>query len=59
MKERNRLATETRERERLNAGHGEYESRERDRTVWHLVNRVTSRRLRLSLLYYLVIHFES
>lgn len=33
VKERNRIATEKHERERLNAGFGEYESTERDKTV--------------------------
>ena len=40
VKERNRLATEKHERERLNAGHGELESQERDRAVWHLYQRI-------------------
>lgn len=33
MKERNRLATEKHERERLEAGYGELEATERDKTV--------------------------
>lgn len=34
VKERNRLATEKYERERVEAGYGEYEGLERDRTVF-------------------------
>jgi large subunit ribosomal protein L47 len=33
VKERNRLATEKIERKRLNAGYGDYENQERDKTV--------------------------
>jgi large subunit ribosomal protein L47 len=33
VKERNRLATDRLERQRLDAGYGEYENRQRDKTV--------------------------
>ena len=33
VKERNRIATSQKERERLNAGHGEYEANERTKVV--------------------------
>lgn len=38
-KERNRLATENHERERLKAGYGDHEAQERDKTVWLLLPR--------------------
>lgn len=44
VKERNRLATEAYERRRIEAGYGDYEADERDKTVSH-----TTAQLRLSL----------
>ena len=37
MKERNRIATEKRERQRIQAGYGDFEADDRDQTVGHII----------------------
>ena len=37
MKERNRIVTEKRERQRIQAGYGDFEADDRDQTVGHII----------------------
>jgi len=37
VKERNRIATEKRERQRIQAGYGDFEADDRDQTVGHII----------------------
>ena len=37
MKERNRIATEKRERQRIQAGYGDFEADDRDQTVGYII----------------------